>query len=299
MKWFLPFPLRAPAGDDDGGGESETALLDPGAPHELDHDDPPADPKAKDDPPAKSVADLEAEVAAERGKRERAEEDAQFWAKRASGRREPESERVAEPRPTVQPPAANADNAEDFLTDMTTKGASALKDRGFITKVDMEEAITRTREETRREILSTRNDAEFGLQLEREFPEILADSKRIDQGLAPQTELFKRAGEIYRESLRMDPQLEGSRSALVMAARQAKAELAAGDRGRGDEPPRASRQQERRERVERQMAPKGRSERGREADDTPTLNEETKTVMKHLGVTEEEFDNHREARRGR
>ena len=73
-----------------------------------------------------------------------------------------------------------------------------------------------------------RADAEFVTQLQREFPELAADSDRVSRGLKPESELFNCTGEIYRSSVALDPALKDSKGALLMAARQAKAELKTG-----------------------------------------------------------------------
>jgi hypothetical protein len=71
-------------------------------------------------------------------------------------------------------------------------------------------------------------DAQFAAQLQQEFPEIVADSERMSRGLQPESEIFKCAGAIYRAAVAADPALKESRGALLMAARQAKAELKTG-----------------------------------------------------------------------
>ena len=68
--------------------------------------------------------------------------------------------------------------------------------------------------------------AEFDERIAAEFPEIADDSKRISEGKPPQSELFKRAAEIYGQAIADDPSLKNSESVVLMAARQAKAEAA-------------------------------------------------------------------------
>jgi len=75
---------------------------------------------------------------------------------------------------------------------------------------------------------SEQADAELATQLQKEFPEIAADADRVNRGLQPESELFKCAGEIYRAAVAADPTLTASKGALLMAARQARAELKAG-----------------------------------------------------------------------
>jgi hypothetical protein len=71
-------------------------------------------------------------------------------------------------------------------------------------------------------------DAEFAKQLELEFPELVADSDRVSHGLKPESEIFNCAGQIYRAAVASDPTLTASKGALLMAARQARAELKTG-----------------------------------------------------------------------
>jgi len=73
-------------------------------------------------------------------------------------------------------------------------------------------------------------DAKFTAQLNAEFPEIILISNKIaagDEHAGEKSELWQRAVKIYREVVAQDPGLNGSRSALLLACRQAKRELEA------------------------------------------------------------------------
>jgi len=72
-----------------------------------------------------------------------------------------------------------------------------------------------------------RDDDEWEKKFAREFPEITEDSARINRGEKPQSELWDRTSKIYREMVAKNPQLANDRESLVLAARQAKRELAA------------------------------------------------------------------------
>jgi hypothetical protein len=76
------------------------------------------------------------------------------------------------------------------------------------------------------EALRAAHDAEIEHQIQSEFPEIVEDYKRVAEGQPPQTELFKRAAEIYRLAIAEDPGLKNANGALLLAIRQAQAELA-------------------------------------------------------------------------
>lgn len=57
---------------------------------------------------------------------------------------------------------------------------------------------------------------------------IEVDKMALHDGLKPESELFKCTGEIFNTSVALDPTLKDSKGALLMAARQAKAELKTG-----------------------------------------------------------------------
>lgn len=71
-------------------------------------------------------------------------------------------------------------------------------------------------------------DAEFSARLNAEFPEILEISNKIaagDQHAGEKSDIWQRAVKIYDEIVARDPNLNKSRSALLLACRQAKREL--------------------------------------------------------------------------
>ena len=81
--------------------------------------------------------------------------------------------------------------------------------------------------QTQRTPAAARDDAEWGKKFAGEFPEIWEDNARVDRGEKPQSELWNRTSKIYRTMVTENPQLAKDRETLVVAARQAKRELAA------------------------------------------------------------------------
>jgi hypothetical protein len=306
FRWFDVSPLRDR--EPQGGGGDTIRTIDPGAEHQLDDDDEPgsaAKPAVKT-PAEKEADDLKAENIRLKKIADDNAADAKFWSDRAKrnggpGRaveEEPETRtRRAVPEPIVEKP-------EELIDDLNKKGLQALKERGVISKAELEEALETVREQTAIDINDARSEAVFSARLEAEFPEMMEDSARAAKGLPPKSELFIKAGEIYRELVDLDPSLKNSRGLLVIAARQAKAAIEKGNKGKGraaaddDAPPsrRASSddddQRQRRAKIERQTP-----DRRRDDEDTgggAGHSQEALTVMKHLKVKPEDFDRHKD-----
>lgn len=110
------------------------------------------------------------------------------------------------------------DSADQTVDAFSTEGIVALVKRGLLTKKDAREIIVKEARRAAEEVVGVesrklRTDAE----LVQKYPE-LNDSK---------SELFKRTGAIFREMVADDRDLSKSPQALLLAARAAKAELAA------------------------------------------------------------------------
>lgn len=239
--------------------------------------------------------------------------DAKFWSDRAknrsaaSARPAPDDDEPARRPPATEP--AITERPEELIDDLNKKGLQALKDRGFISKDELAQALEDVRATTSAEISDARSEAVFSGRLEAEFPEMMEDSARVGKGLAPKSELFLKAGEIYRELVDMDPSLKNSRGLLLIAARQAKAAIEAkgGKGGKGGEaddddlPPSQRRTSEadaqtaRRQKIDRQTPT-----RSREAEDDGAGHHspEASEVMKRLKVTPEDYNKHRDAKGG-
>lgn len=298
MKWFFNTPFAPEA--DTGGGGGGAAVLDPGVPFEHGNEpEKPAEKKAEPSGTDKEIADLRKRVEDQERRTNEALDDAKFWANRAQ-RGEPRRAAEEEEEPARKAPrrAAAEEKPEKLLDEMTVDGLEALKKRGVITADELEARLKKITTDTKSEIAATRKDAEFGIKISKEFPEIAEDSERIAKGERPKTELFKRAGEIYRAHVAEDPDLQGSQSLLLMASRQAKAELAAkAASGEADEEEvlpdaRTERQTRRRERIEAQTPPRSTRRTSRETDDTPEVSSEARDVMKHLKVDEDTYVKH-------
>jgi hypothetical protein len=309
-RWFEVFPavLRTP--DEPGGGGSDTIrTIDPGAEHEMD-DEPGGDRQA---PVVKKTAaeirneELEADNKRLKTVADQNAQDARYWADRA--RRNGGTPARASADDDERQPRRRAaehemvEKPEDLIDDLNKKGLQALKDRGFISKAELEQALEDVRTATAEDISEARNEAVFSGRLETEFPEMMEDSARVAKGLAPKSELFTKAGEIYRDLVDLDPSLKNSRGLLLIAARQAKAAIT-GKGGKGakdddDDTPAPRRtanddddQQRRRAKIQRQTP-----DRGRDDDDTDGGNHhsaEALSIMKHLKVKPEDFDRHRD-----
>lgn len=283
-RWFNSSPLFNAAGDASG---SDT-IYDPGIPHEHSHE-----PEVKEAPkPVKSAEAIELEsfkarlTAAER-RAEQAESDAQFWA--ARGRRQ-DAEVIEEPVRREQPPAV-AVKPEKLMDDLTAEGLEGARKNGLITKADLDAILAEKTEEIRGAIKAERADAEFGARIANEFPEIAEDSRRLERGEKPQSELFRLAGEIYRGLVADDSTLKGTNGALLIAARQAKAQIKAKVK---EEPVRTDpdRQDRRRERIDRQRGE--RTVTGGEGDESHEdgFSKSQLDVMSKLNVKPDEFRKH-------
>lgn len=270
---------------------ADTVLQDAGAPF-VHHDDPaPSPPK-----PEKSESDKQIEVLQNDNKalRTRLDEEtrnSQAWSERAlRANRQPEPEAESDdPPPIEDDPARPEVKPEQFLDDIAKEGMAALKKHGFMTDADVRKLVKETEERTAARVAAQFTDQSFDAKLGAEFPELVADAKAVANGQQPKSEIYKRAGEIYRDAIAEDPQLRGSKSALLIAARQAKAELAgkkAVPNGNGrlpahDEPERVSR----RERIER-LGTGADPAPGSEGDDAPSLTDEQRQFAKGMGISE-------------
>ncbi len=173
------------------------------------------------------------------------------------------------------------ETGEQLLDDLSKDGLKALQKRGFVKLADVQKLIDETVERTTGE---GRAEGQFQSIMADEFPEMAADLALFEAGKAPKTELFVMAAEIYRDAIALDPELKGSKSALIMAARQAAATLEAQGKRKADD--RTERQANRRQRIEAQ-----RPDRSQTADDdgAPELNAKQKQMAKDLGISEDKF----------
>ena len=334
MRFFLRDVLFDEAGDGGAGGGGR---LDPGAPVEIDDDpgtgggggkekDPGADKDAE-------IARLKADNAKLSGERDQATNDARFWANKAGQTRQPVADEPDEDEPEPAPArGTQAANPKKLLDDMTEEGEDALKKRGFVTQDQLNAAIKQARKEGREEATSIaqheRGEAEFNGRLNSEFPELLQDAARVKRGEQPKSELYTETQRIYQELAEEDPSLVGSKSLLLLAARQAKKNIDGGGKGRKGSGPsggdagdggngngrgrersgqfssgggsdddaglshRGSQQRNRRDRIDAQRGQRGNQDRGGEEGDV-IQDAQTTTLLKGLGVSHEEYNKQR------
>jgi len=237
----------------------------PPPPFEGDDVKPPAKsaekPKDKDDP-----GELRRRLEASEQRIRELSDSERYWAEQARGRgtvtEEPDED---EPAPVDEEPEETPDEFLDRLS-KEGKGAivKAVAKLGYLRKED----VAKVAAEVARGIVSNeRGKLTADAKLVSQYPE-LRDEK---------SELFQTTAGIYRELIADNPELKTSPGTLFMAARAAKAELAAKPkpaRGGNDDEPRDYREDReedsRRRRIDAQQGDTGR---GRstpyEGDDDP------------------------------
>lgn len=268
-------------------------LIDPGAPFEHGQE---SEAEEKPKPAAKSsetlrIEALEADLARERSARKEAEDDSKYWANR---NRQPQQREEREDTPAKPAaPAAATEKPEKLLDDLTAEGLDALKKRGVITGPELATILEEHASKMEGRMQQVRQDAEFSARISAEFPEIAEDSQRLNRNEKPQTELFAAASRIYRQMVADDPALEGTNGALLIAARQAKAEILAKKKPAAKETDEVEEARPpRRARIERQAS--DRSPSGSEGDESHQdgFSKQQLEVMKHLKVEPQNFRKH-------
>lgn len=206
-------------------------------------------------------------------------ESERAWSERAlRGTREP-----AEPKPKAEKAdEEDIETGEKFLDDVSKEGLKALRKRGFVTMAEVQKLIDQTVDRT---VGETRTESQFQSTMKDEFPEMSADLARVEAGKKPESELFVLAAEIYRDAIALDPDLKGSKSALLISTRQAAAQLALQGKRKTDD--KAEKDKTRRDRIEAQK-PGDRSSKGEEEEETG-LTSSQKKMAAELGVSEEKF----------
>lgn len=191
--------------------------VDPGAPftHSLEEQVADAVDKGKgakgaddeDDQP--TLKELQAQIKTLQAASEQNERDAKYWAGIAQRNQNRGPELVAD---EVEPEEVE-EAAEALLDDISTKGAAALKARGYVKMADVEKFVRSEISQTVEEVTS---GSQFDAMLNRDYPE-LSD---------PKSPLFLRTQQHYTELLKVDPSAKGAKIALLSAAKMAKTELA-------------------------------------------------------------------------
>jgi hypothetical protein len=172
-----------------------------------------------------------------------------------------------------------------------------LKALGYVTAEQMQREIHEAEIRGERKMGNLTADQRYENMLAEEFPDIISDSNLVAAGKAPKTELFRRAGEHYREAIALDPQLKGSKSALLTATRLAAAELGIKKGTRSTTAPAPGPRQtqtegyrpSRRDRVAAQSVPDSVDDNDEEQGPTS----DQLHVAKMLGVSAKEVTKHR------
>lgn len=299
--FLLYGPRRDQAGDPDASGQTAT---DPGTP--FVHGEKPESKPAKTEKSDtdKRIEALERDLVAERKRSGELSASEQYWANKARGAapEKPEPKPEVKPEPRRREPAA--EKPEKFLDDVSTEGLGALLKRGVIT-VDQLDDLLKEREdklrlELRSEIAGATTDAAFQNSFQSEFPEIIADNRKVDAwkkgGERPAdrpevSELSSRTSEIFREMVAEDPELGKSQGTLINAARMAKRLIAAEGKGRDAVNNRDDeRQRSRRDRIDDQRGPRGAG--GGDDEPTTRMSGAARTIIGHLkdfGATEDGY----------
>lgn len=285
------------AGEPSGGADAlinpENVRVELGIPHEVDEPTEKTVTVKKETPVDDGRKTLEADLAATRRQLADVQASERYWAAQARARGEVVEE-VEEEEIPADPEIT--ETAEQFLDDVGKRGMKAITDRGFMTKAQVAKMVADGVAEANSNLQAARTDATFDAQLAAEFPEIAADGARVRNGEEPKSELYKRASPIFKQMVKLDPQLATSKSALIMAARTAAAEIKAEGKKadvteRGDRKEGENSHEARRNRIDRQRS--DRSEAGgEEVDGTPQLSMQQKDILRHLKVSEQDFIKH-------
>lgn len=193
--------------------------------------------------------------------------------------------RTAEHAEPAEPKAAateeDIETGEQLLDDVSKDGLKALRKRGFVTMKEVQALVAESIERAQGD---GRTEGQFQDAMQREFPEMAEDLARVEAGKKPENEIFILAADIYNEARKLDPALTGSKSALLMATRQAAAQLALQGKRKVDTE--ADRQATRRGRIEAQTPSRGT----KSDDDEPTaLTAKQKQMAADMGISEKKF----------
>jgi hypothetical protein len=258
-----------------------------GAPQEME-EEPPATP----DPTTAEKSDIEKRLdALERDNKAKdarikeVEESERYWHSRAQGGPPPnDPDPDPDPVPIEAPDPFAGEKPDKFLDDLSVKGLQAAFDRGVLSRKQLDEGLAALEQRVLRTVeqrleLSARHNA-LDSQLAAEFPELAADGKALKADPQAKTSpMWQRTQERFREIIADDPAMKGSASALLLAARTAKRELALEAKVAGEE--RNGEQRSRRERIAAQAADRdGGANGGLEGGDE--LSSQAREIVGHL-----------------
>ncbi len=203
------------------------------------------------------------------------------WSERALRAQRQPSGDLGRGEPERQATEEELETGEKLLDDVSKDGLKALLKRGVPTLKQVRELIAESVQNAQGE---GRAEAQFQNVMADEFPEMSSDLARVDKGLKPESELFVLAAEIYRDAIALDPELKGAKSALIMATRQAAAQLQVSGKRKADTE--ADRQAARRARIEQQKP--DRSSKSDATEET-VLTSKQKQMAKDLGISEDKY----------
>lgn len=215
-------------------------------------------------------------------------ESERYWAERAKGAKDsggdPVDEDDYDERDEEEDDEPADDDPDKVLDEFSTKGVEALVKRGVLTKKAARELIRKEAEKIARQVVGMESKRlQSDAALLRAFPDLADESSA----------LFKRTAEIFKADVARDPTLKKSSTALMLAARAAKAELEAEARAarRHDD------EEDRLHRIRRQSGDRSRGRTDFDDDDDGDLGPEARELiarMSRYGVTEEKFKQSRE-----
>lgn len=283
----IPWLLTSPLFEEDSGNSS-AGVITLGDVVEHDNTPAPAREKPQESNADKELKQLRADLADTKRRLSETEADSRHWANEA--RRRPVETKPAvveeEPDDTVVDETADA-----FLDDVSKEGLSALKKRGVVTREDLKAVVKEVMTEVDGKISSTVQGAKLDQKMVEEFPELTKEAKEIEKAAASGSRhtpsaLYRRTAEIFRESVAEDPGLKNSPAAMLIAARQARAELKGNP---AEKEANVETRATRRSRIE-QARPARESAPGGDDTDAPDYSDDQLTVMQKLGVSEKEFE---------
>jgi hypothetical protein len=181
------------------------------------------------------------------------------------------------------------DTPAKLVDELAASGVDAIAKRGFISAKDAQKiAADVALKVSRQMIANERQKMTSDAAILSQFPELK------DQ----QSELFKETAKLYQEAVAMDPNAKKTPAALYLAAKAAKKSLEGRDGasrrgGRGADDEFEESEQDRRHRAASQGGrPGGRGASDDEPDDM--LGEEAKSIIKQMGITEDDFKKSRQ-----
>ncbi len=201
-------------------------VFDPGAPMVHDRETPVVT-KTQEKAPEKT----EAEKQVERLERENSElrRNAEFWATRAKGPEQRQVEQDDEPEPIVKAATPPNQTTDEFLNSLNAEGREALKKNGFLTEEQLAGYLEKFEERISSRYAADQAGRTFDDQMNREFPELLADNARVDRGESPTSPIYLKTAANYRELARdagvTRHDTQAARGLMLAAARMAKKEI--------------------------------------------------------------------------